>query len=167
MPETLIEFLSGKRCLAQLINVIAPVMTNATSLFKQTIYYPFSLALELAKGTVLDLEVEAPTYEVAEMGQVSYLDVAATQDGASGKIAMFVLNRDLSKPHTVEVNWEAKPPDRLVSANLLTGDDLKAINSFEAPNRVAPQPFEKPATSGGKTKFEVPARSYTVLQWEA
>ncbi len=154
-------------CLAQLINVIAPVMTNVTGLFKQTIYYPYAWALELAKGTVLDLEVEAPTYEVAEMGQVSYLDVAATQDAASGKVAMFVLNRDLSKPHTVEVNWEAKAPSRLVIANLLTGDDLKAVNSFEAPNRVAPQPFEKPATSGGKTKFEVPARSYTVLQWEA
>jgi alpha-L-arabinofuranosidase len=50
---------------------------------------------------------------------------------------------------------------------VLTGDDLKASNSFDAPNLVAPQAFNKPSTSNGRTKFEVPARSYTVIQWSA
>jgi alpha-L-arabinofuranosidase len=50
---------------------------------------------------------------------------------------------------------------------VLTGSDLKAFNSFDFPKRVAPTDFAKPTTSGGHTKFEVPARSYTVLQWGA
>ena len=53
----------------------------------------------------------------------------------------------------------------MISANLLTGDDLKASNSFAAPKRIAPQSFAVHATSGGKTRFELPARSYTVIQW--
>jgi alpha-L-arabinofuranosidase len=48
---------------------------------------------------------------------------------------------------------------------VLTGDDLKAANTFAAPKRVVPQSFAAPTASGSKTKFEVPARSYTVIQW--
>src|SRR5438309_9305745 len=53
-------------CLAQLINVIAPIMTNANGMFRQTIYYPYSWALQFARGSVLNLQIESPTYEVQE-----------------------------------------------------------------------------------------------------
>src|SRR5205807_852960 len=57
-------------CLAQLINVIAPIMTNSSGLLRQTIYYPYKWALQYARGAVLNLLVESPTYEVSNMGQV-------------------------------------------------------------------------------------------------
>jgi alpha-L-arabinofuranosidase len=53
----------------------------------------------------------------------------------------------------------------VLASAVLTGGDLKAFNSFDSPQRVTPQELAKPAISGGRTKFEVPARSYTVLQW--
>jgi alpha-N-arabinofuranosidase len=154
-------------CLAQLINVIAPIMTNANGLLRQTIYYPYSWALQYARGSVLNLLAQSPTYEVAKMGQVPYLDVAGTIDPGDGKVAIFVLNRDLSKPHVVEINWQDKTPGQVLVSSVLSGTDLKAFNSFEAPKHVAPQAFDKPSTTGGRTKFEVPARSYTVIQWSA
>src|ERR1700694_2565058 len=40
-------------CLAQLVNVIAPIMTNAAGLYRQTIYYPYSWAIQFARGSVL------------------------------------------------------------------------------------------------------------------
>ena len=49
---------------------------------------------------------------------------------------------------------------------MLTGADLKAVNGFDA-EQVKPQSFDKPSTANGRTKFEVPARSYTVIQWAA
>ena len=153
-------------CLAQLVNVIAPIMTNANGLFRQTIYYPYSWALQFGRGTVLDVLVQSPTYEVADMGQVGYLDVAATTDPQDGKTSMFILNRDLAKAHTVEINWD-KAPGSVLSSIVLTGNDLKAVNGFDAPKRVAPQTADKPSTSGNRTKFEVPARSYSVIQWGA
>ena len=154
-------------CLAQLINVIAPITTNANGLFLHTIYYPYSWALQFARGSVLSVLVESPTYEVSGMGQVPYLDVAGTTDPGTGKVSVFVLNRDLSKAHTVELNWQDKAPARVLSSLLLTGDDLKASNSFEAPQRVVPRSLDKPSIAGGRASFEVPARSYSVIQWGA
>src|SRR5437867_3821394 len=56
-------------CLAQLVNVIAPIMTNEDGLLRQTIYYPYSWALQYARGDVLSLASEGPAYEVAHLGR--------------------------------------------------------------------------------------------------
>jgi len=152
-------------CLAQLINVIAPIMTNSKGSLRQTIFYPYSFALQYARGTVLNLLVDSPTYEVSQMGQVPYVDAAATLNSQDGKVSLFILNRDLSKARTIEINWQDKAPSQALNSTTLTGSDLKAINSFDAPKRVVPQAADKPSTSGGRTKFEVPARSYTIIQW--
>jgi len=153
-------------CLAQLVNVIAPIMTNSNGLFRHSIYYPYAWALQYAQGSVLNVLVESPKYPVSGMGDVPYVDAVATSD-KNGNVALFVLNRDLNKGHTVEINWQDRAPGKVLAANILTGNDLKAVNSFESPNKVAPQAFDKPGTSGGKTKFDVPARSYAVIQWGA
>ena len=152
-------------CLAQLVNVIAPIMTNENGSFQQTIYYPYSWGLRFAHGSVLNLLLQSPTYEVSGMGQVAYLDAAATLNAEEGKLALFVLNRDLGQPHDVEVVWEDKAPARVLEALLLTGNDLKAANSFATPQRVAPQAFAKPSTMAGRTRFQAPPRSYSVIQW--
>ena len=152
-------------CLAQLINVIAPITTNENGLFRQTIYYPYAWALQNARGTVLNLLVESPTYDVKDLDAVPYLDAVATSD--NGKTSLFVLNRDLAKSHAVELVWEDQAPGQVLTSQVLTGSDLKAVNGFDAPERVKPQAFAKPTTSNGRSRFEVPARSYTMIQWGA
>ena len=133
-------------CLAQLINVIAPIMTDAKGILRQTIYYPYSWALQFARGSVLDLLVQSSTYEVSGLDQVGHVDVAGSLDRSDGKLCLFILNRDLSKSHDVEVVWEDTAPARVISASVLTGDDLKASNSFASPKRVVPQSFAAPAS---------------------
>src|SRR5947208_852480 len=123
-------------CLAQLINVIAPIMTDANGILRQTIYYPYSWALQFAKGAVLDLLVQSSTYEVSGLDQVAHVDVAGSLDRNDGKLSLFILNRDLSKSHNVEVVWEDAAPARVITASILTGDDMKASNTFAAPKRV-------------------------------
>jgi len=153
-------------CLAQLVNVIAPIMTSSKGLIRQTIYYPYSWALQMAHGSVLNILVDSPTYEVSKMGQVPYVDVAGTMNPQDGKTSLFVLNRHLFNPHTVEINWQDKAPTAVLVSSVLTGSDLKASNTFDAPQKVVPQNFEKPTTSGSRTKFELPARSYTAIQFK-
>jgi alpha-N-arabinofuranosidase len=119
----------------------------------------------MARGSVLNVLVEAPVYEVSGIGKVPQLDIVGTLAKEEGNVALFVLNRDLSASHEVDVAWEDASPKRAVSATVLTGNDLKAFNSFDAPTRVSPAELEKPVTSEGHTKFQVPPRSYTVLQW--
>jgi alpha-N-arabinofuranosidase len=152
-------------CLAQLVNVIAPIMTNPSGLLRQTIYYPYSWALEFASGAALELLLESPAYDVSGLGAVAYIDAAGTYQADTGKLAFFFLNRDLEKPHEVEIVWEGSSTPRAAQAFVLSGSDLKASNTFEAPARVAPQQAEKPSGTGGRSSFELPPRSYTVVQW--
>jgi alpha-N-arabinofuranosidase len=154
-------------CLAQLVNVIAPIMTNPDGLFRQTIFYPYAWGIQYARGDALNILVESSTYNVKQIGDVPHLDVAGAHHAADGSVSLFILNRDLAKSHDVEVVWEDQAPTSVKSASVLTGDDLKAVNSFQSPQKVAPQNFPKPSVSGNKTKFEVPARSYTVIQFGA
>jgi alpha-L-arabinofuranosidase len=153
-------------CLAQLVNVIAPIMTNSKGMFRQTIYYPYSWGLHYAKGAVLQVQQDAPsTYDVSGIGQVPHLDVVGTTNTANGAVALFILNRDLENSRQFEINWEGNTPGAVQQALVLTGDDLKAVNGFDAPERVKPKAADKPSTSGGKTRIEVPAKSYSVFQW--
>ncbi len=154
-------------CLAQLINVIAPIMTNGTGLFRQTIYYPYSWALQYAQGSVLNLLVQSPTYDVAKMDPVPYVDAAGTLNPENGQTSLFLLNRDLSKAREVEVVWEDNPGTRVVTSLVLTGNDLKAVNGFDALRRVQPQPLDRPSTTSGRTRLELPPRSYSVIQWQS
>jgi alpha-N-arabinofuranosidase len=140
-------------------------MTNANGLYRQTIYYPYSWGLQMAQGDVLNLLTDSPVYEVKGIGNTPYLDAVATVSKESGNIALFVLNRDLSNAHEIDVVWEDQAPRNVAHAMVLTGSDLKAFNSFSEPKRVVPTDFTKPITSGGHTKFEVPPRSYNLVQW--
>jgi len=153
-------------CLAQLINVIAPIMTNEKGFYRQTIFYPYNWALQYAGGSVLELLVEdGSSYEVANLGQVRHVDVAATHDSSSGLVSVFILNRDLSNPQKLEITWDGQPGSKLLTSLVLTGTDLKAANGFDAPEKVQPQEADKPITGGVVSKIEVPPRSYSVYQW--
>ena len=153
-------------CLEQLVNVIAPILTNENGFYRQTTFFPYRWALQYAKGSALELLVESgPTYEVPSFGQVPYVDVAGTLDPSNGMVSMFILNRDLSNPHKLEITWEDQPPGGVVTFLVLTGTDLKAVNGFEAPQRVKPQEADKPISRGNVVKLEVPARSYSIYQW--
>jgi alpha-N-arabinofuranosidase len=159
-------------CLAQLVNVIAPIMTNQDGLFRQTIYYPFAWALQYARGNALELAVASPAYEVAASQRprfqgaaslsVPFLDVAGTIDFDHKTASLFILNRDLAKARDLNLVWHETTPTRVNSCEVLTGSDLKAVNGFDAPNRVVPKPLDSPQV-GSKMTLQVPARSYTVL----
>jgi alpha-N-arabinofuranosidase len=150
-------------CLAQLVNVIAPITTSPDGLFLQTIYHPYAWALQCARGDVLDLAVESPTYNVRGIPPVPYIDASATID-KDGSVSLFLLNRDLEKPRDVEMVWREGSPQRVQFAQVLTGADLKASNSFENPKKVAPQAFDVPK-GGARAVLQLPARSYSVIQW--
>ena len=72
-----------------------------------------------------------------------------------------MLNRDLEGEREVVIEWEDVTPTRVLACLTLTGSDLKAFNTFDAPRRVAPQPLAPPA-AGRRMSFKLPPRSYSV-----
>ena len=144
-------------CLAQLVNVIAPLVTNDSGVLRQSTYYPYAWALRYARGRVLDLRVESETYPIkaaglqadfARNGDVPFVDVVATLDErAPGCVLM--LNRDLEGEREMVLEWEDVMPTRVLACETLTGADLKAFNTFEQPGASLPQPLDPPGPAGG------------------
>jgi alpha-L-arabinofuranosidase len=158
-------------CLAQLVNVIAPLVTNDSGVLRQSTYYPYNWALRYARGRVLDLRVESETYPIkaaglqadfAREGTVPFVDLVATIDDAAHHAAVLVLNRDLEGERELVLEWEDMVPTRVLACETLTGADLKAVNTFDNPGRVVPQKLEPPA-AGRRMTFKLPPRSYTVV----
>jgi alpha-N-arabinofuranosidase len=157
-------------CLAQLVNVIAPLVTNESGVLRQSTYYPYSWALRYARGRVLDLRVESDTYPIKGTGlqadfardaDVPFLDLVATLDESAGQAAVLMLNRDLDAARDIVLEWGDVVPSRVLACETLTGPDLKAVNTFADPRRVAPQRLDPPA-AGARMTFNLPPRSYTV-----
>jgi alpha-L-arabinofuranosidase len=157
-------------CLAQIVNVIAPLVTSETALLRQSIYYPYAWALKYAHGRVLDLLVESETYPIkagslradfARNDAVPYLDVAATFNPKSGQAAVFMLNRDLQSERELVLDWRDPTPTRVLACETLTGTDLKAANTFEKPTLVSPRALDAPGP-GPRMTFKLPPRSYSV-----
>ena len=163
-------------CLAQLVNVIAPIMTNEDGILRQTIYYPYAWALRYAHGRALSIAPEGPSYEVASLGRpiesiglpapgfgdVPYLDMVAAFDAEKKAVTLLILNRDLEKEQELEINWRDLTPTKVTAFETITGPDLKAANTFAEPKHVAPQTLESPK-AGSRMSLKLPARSYSVL----
>lgn len=163
-------------CLAQIINVIAALVTNKEGVLRQTIYYPYAWGIKYAKGDVLDLLVESDTYSIerkynseyvstptARPETTPYLDVSATLDPDTGNCSILLLNRDLHKDREVELRFEGVTPTKVLQAETITGPDLKAANTFDSPRNVAGQRFDAPGPATTMT-VKLPARSYSALQ---
>jgi alpha-N-arabinofuranosidase len=159
-------------CIAQLVNVIAPLVTNDTGVLRQSTYYPYAWALRYARGRVLDLRVDSETYPIRGAGlqpdfarneQVPFVDVVATLDVQNSQACVLMLNRDLDAERELALEWRDATPTRVLACETLTGPDLKAFNTFEQPRRVAPQRLDPPA-AGTRMAFKLPPRSYTVVQ---
>jgi alpha-L-arabinofuranosidase len=132
-------------------------------LLKQSTYYPFELFSRHAKGTSLDALVKCPRYETKRFGDVPLLDVSATFDPATGKGAVFLVNRSLGKMLPTAIRWLGHLPERMTLVRRLCGMDPKAANTFDHPNAIVPEDLPPPQINGGATTLMLPPLSFTVL----
>ncbi|WP_194542228.1 arabinosylfuranosidase ArfA [Paenibacillus sp. JZ16] len=143
-------------CLAQLINTIAPIMTETGgSLWLQTTYYPFLHASNFGRGTVLQSIVDSPKYDTKDFTDVPYLESVSVFDEEQGVLTIFAVNRHLEEPMELNVDVRSFEEVRLIEHIVLESDDLKAVNTKTEPNRVAPR-------SGGQSKVDK-GRVHSVL----
>jgi alpha-N-arabinofuranosidase len=150
-------------CLAQIVNTISPILTTRDALLKQSTYYPFELFSRHAKGFSLDAAVTCPRYETKRFGDVPLLDVSATFDPATGKGAVFLVNRSMAKTLPTSIHWHGHLPERSVTIRQLTGIDPKAANSFQRPDAIVPDELVPLTINGGRTTINLPPLSFTTL----
>jgi alpha-N-arabinofuranosidase len=157
-------------CLAQLVNVIAPIMTkNGGPAWRQTIFYPFLHASRFGRGVSLDMIVDGPSYESKRFGRVPCLEAAATVDEAAadgrGEMAIFAVNRSASERMELDVRLGGYEDWKLVERIEMAGFDIKARNTAERPDAVAPRRAAEPGSvEGGRLRSVLEPLSWNVIR---
>ena len=152
-------------CLAQLVNVIAPIMTrNGGGCWAQTIYYPFMHASQYGRGTVLKAVVQSPVYDCSDYEGVPTIDTAATLSD-DGSVTVFCVNRDLSEPCLLDLDLRSFGDLRMTDHIVLHHDDVKAINTEENPFNVAPATLPLTELDAGRAEIPIPPLSWNVLRF--
>ena len=150
-------------CIAQIVNVIAPLMTRADAMFKQTIFYPLALFSKYASGVSLDALVRAPGIVTKQYGEVPAVDVSASFDEGAGEGAVFLVNRSQTDALELTLRYEDASPGEVTGAWQLSGQDPQAANSFEQPEHVTVQAIEVPRVQEGSVTLTLPPLSFTTL----
>ena len=146
--------------LAQIVNVIAPLLTRADDLLIQSIFYPFAMMSTRRTGISLRPAVTGPGYEGKTNGYVPYLDASAILD--RDRLHVFLTNRNLTDPAEVHITLAGHTFTTCESAEILTGPDSKAANTFETPNVVVSRPFDA-VEEGEQAHCTLPPLSFAAL----
>jgi len=161
--------------LAQLVNVIAPIVTSPQGLYHQTIFHPIRLYAEHTQHVALDVHVDCDTYEllptqetsswphrVADLGPFTLLDVAATYDPTSRRLTLAVVNRD--REHAIPTRLQLVNGISIdaITAYEVNGDTPDTVNSFANPDAVSVTRRAVDAR-GESVDYTFPAHSVTVL----
>jgi len=153
----------GIACQAQLVNVIAPILTRAGGpAWRQTVFHPFAQAARLARGDVLRVEPQVETYDSARFGDVPLVDVTATLDPDSGAVTVFAVNRSTTESVLLDADVRALGPHR-VKATTLGGGDLTRTNTEAEPEAVTPRFLTSPDTTDGRLRISLPPVSWNVI----
>lgn len=156
-------------CLAQLVNVIAPIMTeNAEEggrCYAQTIFYPFMHLSQYARGTVLDTRVECGTYSTPHVHDVPFVESLAVLHEDTREVDIFAVNRSLDEDSEFTCPLESLGGNPTVIEHLtMTHEDLKAINTADAPDTVVPEANGDASVNNNTLKATLGKRSWNVIR---
>ena len=158
--------------IAQLVNVIAPVVTTADGAEVQPIYYPFLLHSQghldeavdvFVDGAVVELQEERLTpwpYRVREMGPFRLVDAAATVDREGRRLALTIVNRSEGE-EKAEIRLHEHVFDAKVRARTITSAGrptrVGALEQVDLSDSTTP-------THGNNFVMDLPARSFTLFE---
>jgi alpha-N-arabinofuranosidase len=163
-------------CLAQLVNAIAPIMTETGGpAWRQTIFFPFADFSNFGQGKVLACDVDCPTYATTyydprgatdlhfKLDRVPFLKTAAVHDAAAGTLTLFLLNRSLEDAASVQLAAEGFGRLSVERATTLRDDDVEAANTRDAQGRIAPVALSAVDAANG-IRATLPPASWSVLR---
>ncbi|MDI9520150.1 MAG: alpha-N-arabinofuranosidase [Bacillota bacterium] len=154
-------------CMAQLVNVIAPIMTrNGGGAWAQTIYWPLMQASKYGRGTALRVMVDSPVYACADYDNIPELDSTATlQD--DGSLSIFAVNRSQKDPITLKADLRSFSGLEKYEHSVLHHDDIKAVNTEENPDNVKPVALKGGVLDNGRLEVVIPPLSWNVIHLKA
>ena len=151
--------------LAQLVNVIAPIMTERDGgAWRQTIFYPFYHASRYGRGMVLGTAADAPVHETSTHGEVSDLVSTAVWNQEEETLTVFAVNRNLEEDCRLELDLRSFEKCVPVEKLELAGFGLKEENTASE-EKVRPQSLTDIRMENGKAETVLKKASWNVLRF--
>jgi alpha-N-arabinofuranosidase len=149
--------------LAQLVNVIAPIMTEpGGGAWRQTIFYPFAMTARFAKGaTVFEPKLTSTHHDTDKYGSVETVDSVAVR-GVDGGLTVFAVNRSPESLAKFTINLPEGAGSH-IHAYLLHDDDSSAANTLENPDRVKLHSFDVVRRDGDIVTMDLPPISWSAI----
>ena len=151
-------------CLAQLVNVIAPIMTDEKSAWRQTIFYPFLHASTMGRGRVLHTVVQSPTYACVITDEAPFLDAVVVENEEEQTLTVFAVNKSLDEDMEIVCDLRQFADYRVERHIVLTHEDLKAENTAQHPFNVVPAEGGISNNDRGDFRAVLGARSWNVIR---
>ena len=151
-------------CLAQLVNVIAPIMTSDTGCWRQTTYHPYHLTGKYGRGIVLQTQVDAPTYETKKYGTVSCIDSVAVYNDEADEVVIFAVNKDLDEDIQLTMDLRQFADYKVKEHVVLYHDDLFATNTEENPDNVKPVQTDRTHIDGGVLTSDLGRQTWNMIR---
>jgi len=154
--------------LAQLVNVLPAIVTDAARAYATPIYYPFWLYQHMQR-IALRPEVEGPAFDSAALGSIAalrcvpYLDVTATRDEAGSTMVLGLLNRHPHRAMHVTLGLRGFAPLLTQRTWLLGGQDPESANSLANPEQVRVRQVANPPARGDRLTVALPPAAVMLL----
>ncbi|WP_085522973.1 arabinosylfuranosidase ArfA [Tuberibacillus sp. Marseille-P3662] len=151
-------------CLAQLVNVIAPIMTTkGGEAWQQTIFYPYMHASVYGRGTVLDPVISSPVYDSKDFTDVPYLDSTAVFNEDHNELTIFAVNRSQEDALTLDCDIRNFEDYQVIEHTVLENNDVKATNQ-DNHNNVKPHSNGDAVVTTGSIQAHLPKLSWNVIR---
>ncbi|EPX87763.1 Alpha-L-arabinofuranosidase [Rubellimicrobium thermophilum DSM 16684] len=152
-------------CIAQLVNVIAPIMTEPGGpAWRQTIYYPYYFASRHGRGTALNLSVSCPGYDSIHDDNVPWLDIAGVHDEAARTLTFFAINRHAAESLQTEIALQGFGAARVTEHKVMTHENLRARNTLADPDAVVPRDGAGARVADGLLTVTLPPHSWQMIR---
>ncbi len=152
-------------CLAQLVNVIAPILTQkGGAAIRQTIFYPFRYASENGRGEAIRSISTSDTFDSA-YGRARLINEAVTHDAANKEVCVFLVNYGQS---AADIDLELRSFGALSCKEFVSieNNDLDIKNTFASPDAVVPEQREPvPVKDGCRAAVRVAPMSWNFLKF--
>jgi len=149
--------------IAQMINVLqAMIMTDKEKMLLTPTYHVFKMYVPFQDATFVPVAFDPGTYTHGGI-PLPRLDAIAARDTA-GKLWLAITNLDPDEPVEIEASVSGISA-QTAAGETLTAPKVDSVNTFDAPNTVAPKPVSA-KVQGQKFALKLEAKSVTVISVE-
>lgn len=146
--------------IAQMINVLqAMILTDGPRMVLTPTYHVFRMYVPFQDATSVPVTFDAGRYTHGSI-TLPRIDAIAAKD-ASGTLWLALANVDPHRPVEIATTLAGMTP-RSASGETLSGTAIDSVNTFEAPNTVAPKPAQV-KLEGQRLSLTLAPKSVTVI----